>query len=89
MVSYLLLGIIGILALLVKEYVIAITTSIVGILLAMGQKATLHVIQQYAFPMGTFFLMLVLLVPVTSGKVSSNHIMKALNLGSVVAGFVG
>lgn len=38
MVSYLVLGIIGILALSMKEYALAIAASTVGILLAMGQK---------------------------------------------------
>ncbi|WP_144519205.1 DUF441 family protein [Bacillus thuringiensis] len=92
MVSYLLLGIIGILALSMKEYALAIAASTVGILLAMGQKATLHAMQQYAFPIGIFFLMFFLLVPVTSGKVSSDHIMKVLTSpigwGSILAGFI-
>ncbi|HDR4948946.1 TPA: DUF441 family protein [Bacillus cereus] len=92
MVSYLLLGIIGILALSMKEYALAIAASIIGILLAMGQKATLYAIQQYAFPVGIFFLMLFLLVPVTAGKVSSDHIIKVLTSpigwGSIVAGFI-
>ena len=57
-----------------------------------GTKATLHAIQQYAFPIGIFFLMFFLLAPVTSGKVSSDHIMKVLTSpigwGSIVAGFI-
>jgi uncharacterized membrane protein (DUF441 family) len=92
MVSYLVLGIIGILALSMKEYALAIAASTVGILLAMGQKLRYMRCEEYAFPVGIFFLMFFLLVPVTSGKVSSDHIMKVLTSpigwGSIVAGFI-
>jgi uncharacterized membrane protein (DUF441 family) len=92
MVSYLVLGIIGILALSMKEYALAIAASTVGILLAMGQKLRYMRCKEYAFPVAVFFLMFFLLVPVTSGKVSSDHIMKVLTSpigwGSIVAGFI-
>jgi uncharacterized membrane protein (DUF441 family) len=92
MVSYLVLGIIGILALSMKEYALAIAASTVGYIIGYGAKATLHAMQEYAFPVGIFFLMFFLLVPVTSGKVSSDHIMKVLTSpigwGSIVAGFI-
>jgi uncharacterized membrane protein (DUF441 family) len=92
MVSYLVLGIIGILALSMKEYALAIAASTVGILLAMGQKLRYMRCGNMPFRLAFFFLMFFLLVPVTSGKVSSDHIMKVLTSpigwGSIVAGFI-
>jgi uncharacterized membrane protein (DUF441 family) len=93
MVSYLVLGIIGILALYsMKEYALAIAASTVGILLAMGQKLRYMRCSNMPFRLAFFFLMFFLLVPVTSGKVSSDHIMKVLTSpigwGSIVAGFI-
>ncbi|PEN96677.1 DUF441 family protein [Bacillus cereus] len=92
MVSYLLLGIIFILALVVKDYALATAASLLGVFFATGQKAMLHAIQQYAFLIGVFFLMLFLLVPITSGKISSDNIMKVITSpmgwGSILAGFI-
>ena len=92
MVSFILLGIIFILALVVKDYVLASATCLLGVLLAIGQKAIFHYIQQYAFPIGIFFLMLFLLVPITSGKISSDNIMRLITSpigwGSILAGFI-
>ncbi|MED3397897.1 DUF441 family protein [Bacillus wiedmannii] len=92
MVSYLLLGIIFILALVVKDYALAIAASLLGVFFAMGQKTILHAIQQHAFPIGIFFLMLFLLVPITSGKISGDNIMKVITSpigwGSILAGFI-
>ncbi|MFZ7807625.1 DUF441 family protein [Bacillus thuringiensis] len=92
MVSFLLLVIIFILALIVKDYVLAMAASLLGVLFAIGQKAVFHAIQQYAFPIGIFFLMLFLLVPITSGKISGDSIMKvitsSIGWGSILAGFI-
>ncbi|QKH04749.1 DUF441 family protein (plasmid) [Bacillus cereus] len=92
MVSFLLLGIIFILALIVKDYALAIAAGLLGVLFAMGQKAILYAIRQYAFPIGIFFLMLFLLVPITSGKISSDNIMRLITSpigwGSILAGFI-
>ncbi|WP_309411767.1 DUF441 family protein [Bacillus cereus] len=92
MVSFLLLGILFILALVVKDYTLAMAASLLGVLLAMKQKSILHAIQQYAFPVGIFFLMLFLLVPITSGKISSNNIIKLFTspIGwcSILTGFI-
>ncbi|MFT4142009.1 MAG: DUF441 family protein [Bacillus sp. (in: firmicutes)] len=92
MVSFLLLGILFILALVVKDYALAMAASLLGVLFAMGQKAILHAIQQHAFPIGIFFLMLFLLVPITSGKISGDNIMKVITSpigwGSILAGFI-
>ncbi|MEG7927617.1 DUF441 family protein [Bacillus cereus] len=92
MISFILLGIIFILALVVKDYALAIAASLLGVLFAMGQKAILYAIQQYAFPIGIFFLMLFLLVPITSGKISSDNIMRLITSpigwGSILAGFI-
>lgn len=92
MVSFLLLGIIFILALIVKDYALVMAASLLGLLFVMGQKTTLHAIQQYAFPIGIFFLMLFLLVPITSGKISSDNLMKIITSpigwGSVLSGFI-
>lgn len=92
MVSFILLGIIFILALVVKDYALASAASLLGVLLAIGQKAILHYIQQYAFPIGIFFLMLFLLVPITSGKITIENIIKCITspigLGSILAGFM-
>lgn len=92
MVSFLLLGIIFILALVVKDYALAMAASLLDVLFAMGQKAILHAIQQYAFPIGIFFLMIFLLVPITSGKISGDSIMKLITSpigwGSILVGFI-
>ena len=92
MVSFILLGIIIMLALFVKDYALAGAASLLGLLLAIGQKAILQYIQQYAFPVGIFFLMLFLLVPITSGKITSENIMKLvtspIGWGSILAGFM-
>ncbi|MDZ4406768.1 DUF441 family protein [Bacillus cereus] len=92
MVSFLLLGILFILALVVKDYALAMAASLLGVLFAMGQKAILHAIQQHAFPIGIFFLMLFLLVPITSGKISGDNIMKVITSpigwGSILAGVI-
>ncbi|EJQ62651.1 MULTISPECIES: DUF441 family protein [Bacillus] len=91
MLPFLLLGIIVTLALLVKDYALAGAACLLGVLLAVGQKTLLHLIQQYSFTIGIFFLMLFLLVPITSGKITSEHVIKLITspigLGSILAGF--
>ncbi|EEL56234.1 MULTISPECIES: DUF441 family protein [Bacillus] len=91
MLPFLLLGIIVTLALLVKDYVLAGAACLLGVLLAVGQKTLLHLIQQYSFTIGIFFLMLFLLVPITSGKITSENVIKLITspigLGSILAGF--
>ncbi|EJQ94006.1 MULTISPECIES: DUF441 family protein [Bacillus] len=91
MLPFLLLGIIVTLALLVKDYALAGAACLLGVLLAVGQKTLLHLIQQYSFPIGIFFLMLFLLVPITSGKITSENVIKLITspigLGSILAGF--
>ncbi|UNT71665.1 DUF441 family protein (plasmid) [Bacillus sp. N447-1] len=91
MLPFLLLGIIVTLALLVKDYALAGAACLLGVLLAVGQKTLLHLIQQYSFPIGIFFLMLFLLLPITSGKITSENVMKLITspigLGSILAGF--
>lgn len=91
MLPFLLLGIIVTLALLVKDYALAGAACLLGILLAVGQRTLLHLIQQYAFPIGIFFLMLFLLMPITSGKITSENVIKLIaspiGLGSILAGF--
>ncbi|MGG0219462.1 DUF441 family protein [Bacillus mycoides] len=91
MLPFLLLGIIVTLALLVKDYALAGAACLLGVLLAVGQKTLVHLIQQYSFPIGIFFLMLFLLVPITSGKITSENVIKLITspigLGSILAGF--
>ncbi|MDM5188779.1 DUF441 family protein [Bacillus sp. DX4.1] len=91
MLPFLLLGIIVTLALLVKDYALAGAACLLGALLAVGQKTLLHLIQQYSFPIGISFLMLFLLVPITSGKITSENVIKLITspigLGSILAGF--
>ncbi|PFC38112.1 DUF441 family protein [Bacillus cereus] len=91
MLPFLLLGIIVTLALLVKDYALAGAACLLGVLLAVGQKTLLHLIQQYSFTIGIFFLMLFLLVPITSGKITSETVIKLITspigLGSILAGF--
>ncbi|PFD39281.1 DUF441 family protein [Bacillus cereus] len=91
MFPFLLLGIIVALALLIKDYALAGAACLLGVVLAVGQKTLLHLIQQYSFPIGIFFLMLFLLVPITSGKITSenviNLITSPIGLGSILAGF--
>ncbi|SDY85628.1 DUF441 family protein [Bacillus sp. 166amftsu] len=91
MLPFLLLGIIVILSLLVKDYALAGVACLLGVLLAVGQRTLLHLIQQYSFPIGIFFLMLFLLVPITSGKITSESVIKLITspigLGSILAGF--
>ncbi|MEH7218292.1 DUF441 family protein [Bacillus toyonensis] len=91
MLPFLLLGIIVTLALLIKDYALAGAACLLGVLLAVGQKTLLHLIQQYSFTIGIFFLMLFLLVPITSGKITSEHVIKLITspigLGSILAGF--
>ncbi|PFE09452.1 DUF441 family protein [Bacillus cereus] len=91
MLPFLLLGIIVTLALLVKDYALAGAACLLGVLLAVGQKTLLHFIQQYSFLIGIFFLMLFLLVPITSGKITSENVIKLITspigLGSILAGF--
>ncbi|EOP69595.1 DUF441 family protein [Bacillus cereus] len=91
MLPFLLMGIIVTLALLVKDYALAGAACLLGVLLAVGQKTLLHLIQQYSFPIGIFFLMLFLLVPITSGKITSENVIKLITspigLGSILAGF--
>lgn len=91
MLPFLLLGIIVTLALLVKDYVLAGAACLLGVLLAVGQKTLLHLIQQYSFTIGIFFLMLFLLVPITSGKITSENVIKLITspigIGSILAGF--
>ncbi|MDM5191333.1 MULTISPECIES: DUF441 family protein [Bacillus] len=91
MLPFLLLGIIVTLALLVKDYALAGAACLLGVLLTVGQKTLLHLIQQYSFPIGIFFLMLFLLVPITSGKITSENVIKLITspigLGSILAGF--
>lgn len=91
MLPFLLLGIIVTLALLVKDYALAGAACLLGVLLAVGQKTLLHLIQQYSFPIGIFFLMLFLLIPITSGKITSENVIKLITspigLGSILAGF--
>ena len=91
MLPFLLLGIIVTLALLVKDYALAGAACLLGVLIAGGQKPLLHLIQQYSFTIGIFFLMLFLLVPITSGKITSENVIKLITspigLGSILAGF--
>ncbi|MGG1141228.1 DUF441 family protein [Bacillus mycoides] len=91
MLPFLLLGIIVTIALLVKDYALAGAACLLGVLLAVGQKTLLHLIQQYSFTIGIFFLMLFLLVPITSGKITSENVIKLITspigLGSILAGF--
>ncbi|EOP75576.1 DUF441 family protein [Bacillus cereus] len=91
MLPFLLMGIIVTLALLVKDYALAGAACLLGVLLAVGQKTLLHLIQQYSFTIGIFFLMLFLLVPITSGKITSENVIKLITspigLGSILAGF--
>ncbi|MFJ8414632.1 DUF441 family protein [Bacillus paramycoides] len=91
MFPFLLLGIIVALALLIKDYALAGAACLLGVVLAVGQKTLLHFIQQYSFPIGIFFLMLFLLVPITSGKITSENVIKLITspigLGSILAGF--
>ncbi|MDM5436316.1 DUF441 family protein [Bacillus hominis] len=91
MLPFLLLGIIVTLALLVKDYALAGAACLLGVLLTVGQKTLLHLIQQYSFPIGIFFLMLFLLVPITSGKITGENVIKLITspigLGSILAGF--
>lgn len=91
MLPFLLLGIIVTLALLVKDYALGGAACLLGVLLAVGQKTLLHLIQQYSFTIGIFFLMLFLLVPITSGKITSENVIKLITspigLGSILAGF--
>ncbi|PFM68231.1 DUF441 family protein [Bacillus cereus] len=91
MLPFLLLGIIVTLALLVKDYVLAGAACLLGVLLAVGQKTLLHLIQQYSFTIGIFFLRLFLLVPIISGKITSENVIKLITspigLGSILAGF--
>ncbi|MED1565812.1 DUF441 family protein [Bacillus paramycoides] len=91
MFPFLLLGIIVALALLIKDYALAGAACLLGVVLAVGQKTLLHLIQQYSFPIGIFFLMLFLLVPITSGKITSENVIKLITspigLGSILAGF--
>lgn len=91
MLPFLLMGIIVTLALLVKDYALAGVACLLGVLLAVGQKTLLHLIQQYSFTIGIFFLMLFLLVPITSGKITSENVIKLITspigLGSILAGF--
>ncbi|MED0960942.1 DUF441 family protein [Bacillus paramycoides] len=91
MLPFLLLGIIVALALLIKDYALAGAACLLGVVLAVGQKTLLHLIQQYSFPIGIFFLMLFLLVPITSGKITSENVIKLITspigLGSILAGF--
>ncbi|HFJ9478476.1 TPA: DUF441 family protein [Bacillus cereus] len=91
MLPFLLLGIIVTLALLVKDYALAGAACLLGVLIAVGQKTLLHLIQQYSFTIGIFFLMLFLLVPITSGKITSENVIKLITspigLGSILAGF--
>ncbi|PED36806.1 DUF441 family protein [Bacillus cereus] len=91
MLPFLLLGIFVTLALLVKDYALAGAACLLGVLLAVGQKTLLHLIQQYSFTIGIFFLMLFLLVPITSGKITSENVIKLITspigLGSILAGF--
>ncbi|MBJ8053558.1 DUF441 family protein [Bacillus cereus] len=91
MFPFLLLGIIVTLALLIKDYALAGAACLLGVVLAVRQKTLLHFIQQYSFPIGIFFLMLFLLVPITSGKITSENVIKLITspigLGSILAGF--
>ncbi|CAH2465247.1 DUF441 family protein [Bacillus mycoides] len=91
MLPFLLMGIIVTLALLLKDYALAGVACLLGVLLAVGQKTLLHLIQQYSFTIGIFFLMLFLLVPITSGKITSENVIKLITspigLGSILAGF--
>ncbi|MED1115472.1 DUF441 family protein [Bacillus paramycoides] len=91
MFSFLLLGIIVALALLIKDYALAGAACLLGVVLAVGQKTLLRLIQQYSFPIGIFFLMLFLLVPITSGEITSENVIKLITspigLGSILAGF--
>ncbi|CAH2464139.1 MULTISPECIES: DUF441 family protein [Bacillus] len=91
MFPFLLLGIIVTLALLIKDYALAGAACLLGVVLAVRQKTLLHLIQQYSFPIGIFFLMLFLLVPITSGKITSENVIKLITspigLGSILAGF--
>lgn len=92
MLSFYLLGAIFILALFVKDYHLAGAACLLCFLLAIGQKSGLNLIQQYAFPIGIFFLMLFLLMPITSGKITMESVsqlfLSPVGIGAILAGFV-
>lgn len=92
MLSLVLLGIIFILALFIKDFALAGAASLLSLFLAFGPKAGLNLIQQYSFPIGIFFLMLFLLMPIASGKIMSESLLRLfvspIGIGSIIAGFL-
>lgn len=92
MFSFYVLGVILILALFVKDFHLAGAACLLGLLLAIGHKSGLHLIQQYAFPIGIFFLMLFLLMPIASGKITveslSQLFTSPIGIVAILSGFV-
>lgn len=88
----LILGIICIVALFFKDYMLASAACCLGLITAFGQKYELNLIQKYSFHVGIFFLMLFLLMPIASGKITSDNLLKLflspVGVGSIIAGFV-
>ncbi|QOS99316.1 DUF441 family protein [Brevibacterium sp. JNUCC-42] len=80
------------LSLLVKDYVLASAAGILLLIVHVGEKTWLTVIQKHAFSVGIFFLMLFLLLPFANGKASVDNIMKVFStptgIGAICAGFV-
>lgn len=89
---YYVLIIIVLLALLIKDFVVAGAACSLALIMAFGAKPSLSYIQQYSFSVGIFFLMLFLLMPIATGKVTSESVMKLVTspvgIGSIVAGFL-
>lgn len=91
-VSYFVFITIILLALVIKDYVVVLAASTLTILMTLGPKASLPIIQKYSFSMGIYFLMLFLFLPIASGKFTIESLMKLITspigIGSIVAGFV-
>ena len=87
-----LLGIIFILALFIKDFALAGAAGLLSLFLSFGPKAGLNLIQQYSFPIGILFLMLFLLMPIASGKIMSESLLRLFvsptGVGSIIAGFL-
>nr|WP_295970134.1 DUF441 family protein [uncultured Bacillus sp.] len=92
MFSFIVLGAILLLALLVKDYTLAVAAGLLALLAASIQKTGLNLIQQYAFPTGIFFLMLFLLMPIASGKMTVSNVSQVffspIGIGAILAGFL-
>ncbi len=91
MFPYFVLVMIILLAVFVKDYVLASAACFLGVVMAIGQKYYLNLIQQYSFSIGIFFLMMFLLMPIATGKISSADVSKLflspVGIGSIIAGF--